>query len=212
MERHLRVFRRCDVAGCFWHTALAIFHHWTACQSNGCTSIMPFRSSRVFGMLARYCCRWFRSVFDEAGVDKQFRYHEKRVHDVPVGNLIVRVWSADGAIDGAMIRAAFRPLAAIGFVWPYAALMPDYHPGEGSMIGSVIPTCDILLPTVIGGDLGCGVAAVRLPVNFAQAWANCRASSNACETRFPSERPITPSFPTGFRCIRSGGATCVRRC
>ena len=32
------------------------------------------------------------------------------------------------------------------------------------MIGSVIPTGDVLLPTVIGGDLGCGMTAVALPL------------------------------------------------
>jgi len=97
-------------------------------------------------------------------MDKRFRYHEKRVHDLPVEESVVRLWSEDGAVDGEMIRSAFRPLATTGLIWPYVALMPDYHPGEGAMIGSVIPTRDVLLPTVIGGDLGCGMTAVCLPM------------------------------------------------
>ena len=97
-------------------------------------------------------------------MDKRFRYHEKWVHDLPVGDSLVRLWDAEGAVNGEMIRSAFRPLLATGFVWPYVALMPDYHPGEGSMIGSVIPTRDVLLPSVIGGDLGCGMTAVCLPI------------------------------------------------
>jgi tRNA-splicing ligase RtcB len=96
-------------------------------------------------------------------VDKQFRYHEKHVHDLAIEDSLVRVWDAEGAINRTMIQSAFRPLLKTGFVWPYVALMPDYHPGEGSMIGSVIPTRDILLPSVIGGDLGCGMTAVALP-------------------------------------------------
>ena len=32
------------------------------------------------------------------------------------------------------------------------------------MVGSVIPTRDVLLPSAIGGDIGCGVTAVKLPV------------------------------------------------
>ena len=101
-------------------------------------------------------------------MDKQFRYREKHVHDLSVEGSLVRLWDAEGAINGDMIRSAFRPLAATGFVWPYVALMPDYHPGEGSMIGSVIPTRKVVLPSVIGGDLGCGMTAVRLPIQTEQ--------------------------------------------
>ncbi len=101
-------------------------------------------------------------------MDKQFRYHEKCVHDLAIDNSLVRLWDVEGSVNGEMIRAAFRPLLSTGFVWPYVALMPDYHPGEGSMIGSVIPTRDVLLPAVIGGDLGCGMVAVRLPVHVDQ--------------------------------------------
>jgi tRNA-splicing ligase RtcB (3'-phosphate/5'-hydroxy nucleic acid ligase) len=101
-------------------------------------------------------------------VDKAFRYHQKSVHDVAVDGAVVRLWDVEGAINGEMIRSAFRPLLATGFVWPYVALMPDYHPGEGSMIGSVIPTRQVVLPTVIGGDVGCGMTAIRLPLEAAQ--------------------------------------------
>ena len=90
------------------------------------------------------------------------------MHDLAVDDALVRLWDAEGAINGDMIRSAFRPLAATGFVWPYVALMPDYHPGEGSMIGSVIPTRQVVLPLVIGGDVGCGMTAVRLPLAAAQ--------------------------------------------
>lgn len=97
-------------------------------------------------------------------MDKRFRYHEKHVHDLPVESSLVRFWDAEGAINREMIQSAFRPLLKTGFVWPYVALMPDYHPCEGSMVGSVIPTRDVLLPSVIGGDLGCGMTAVALPL------------------------------------------------
>ena len=90
------------------------------------------------------------------------------MHDLPVDDALVRLWDVEGGINGDMIRSAFRPLMATGFVWPYVALMPDYHPGEGSMIGSVIPTRQVVLPSVIGGDVGCGITAVRLPIQTEQ--------------------------------------------
>jgi tRNA-splicing ligase RtcB (3'-phosphate/5'-hydroxy nucleic acid ligase) len=120
-------------------------------------------------------------------VDKQFRYREKHVHDLPVGDSVIRLWDAEGAINGEMIRSAFQSLFAAGFVWPYVALMPDYHPGEGSMIGSVIPTRDILLPSVIGGDLGCGMTAVCLPLH-----------ANQMSTQLPHiENRLRASIPVG---------------
>lgn len=120
-------------------------------------------------------------------MDKRFRYHEKCVHDLAVDNSLVRLWDVEGAVNGEMIRAAFRPLLATGFVWPYVALMPDYHPGEGSMIGSVIPTRNVLLPSVIGGDLGCGMVAARLPVLVEQV-----------SSELPNiERMLRASIPVG---------------
>jgi tRNA-splicing ligase RtcB (3'-phosphate/5'-hydroxy nucleic acid ligase) len=104
-------------------------------------------------------------------VDRTLRYHQKSVHDLSVEDSLVRLWDAEGAINGEMIRSAFQPLVATGFVWPYVALMPDYHPGEGSMIGSVIPTREVVLPSVIGGDVGCGMTAVRLPIQAEQVSA-----------------------------------------
>ena len=97
-------------------------------------------------------------------MDKRFRYRRKSVYDIQLENGVVRLWNADGTANKKMLEKAFQPLFAPGFIYPYIALMPDYHPGEGSMIGSVIPTRDVLLPAVMGGDLGCGMAAVRVPV------------------------------------------------
>lgn len=97
-------------------------------------------------------------------MDKRFRYREKHVHDLPIGEGVVRLWDARGVDGRDTIEESFTRLIRTGFVYPYVALMPDYHPGEGSMIGSVIPTREVILPSVVGGDLGCGVTAVQLPI------------------------------------------------
>ncbi|MBI4864175.1 MAG: RtcB family protein [Candidatus Riflebacteria bacterium] len=100
-------------------------------------------------------------------MDRLYRYRSKNVHDLKVEGMVVRLWSVAGLDDRREIERAFEPLARSGFVHPYAALMPDWHPGEDAVIGSVVPTRGTLLPTVIGGDIGCGMIAVRLPVLFA---------------------------------------------
>lgn len=92
--------------------------------------------------------------------------------DIKVHEMIVRLWSATGIGDRAEIQKMLTPLAKAGFVYPYMALMPDWHPGADAIVGSVIPTRDVLLPNVIGGDIGCGMTAVRLPVTVSELSAD----------------------------------------
>jgi tRNA-splicing ligase RtcB len=51
--------------------------------------------------------------------------------------------------------------AAMPFVWPHLALMPDAHLGKGATVGSVIPTVGAIIPAAVGVDIGCGMIAVR---------------------------------------------------
>lgn len=101
-------------------------------------------------------------------MNKQFRYVHKNVQDLEDKKGMVRVWDASGDVDKKGILKGFEPLLRTGFVYPYIALMPDHHPSEGSHVGSVIPTKDVLLLSVVGGDLGCGMSAVKLPLREEQ--------------------------------------------
>src|ERR1022692_3567813 len=51
--------------------------------------------------------------------------------------------------------------AAMPFVFPHVALMPDAHLGKGATVGSVIPTLGAVMPAAVGVDIGCGMIAVR---------------------------------------------------
>jgi len=51
--------------------------------------------------------------------------------------------------------------AAMPFVYPHLALMPDAHLGKGATVGSVIPTEGAIIPAAVGVDIGCGMMAVR---------------------------------------------------
>ncbi|WP_369139058.1 RtcB family protein [Modestobacter versicolor] len=51
--------------------------------------------------------------------------------------------------------------AAMPFVFPHLALMPDAHLGKGATVGSVIPTEGAIIPAAVGVDIGCGMMAVR---------------------------------------------------
>jgi tRNA-splicing ligase RtcB len=51
--------------------------------------------------------------------------------------------------------------AAMPFIHPHMALMPDAHLGLGATVGSVIPTERAIIPAAVGVDIGCGMMAVR---------------------------------------------------
>lgn len=63
------------------------------------------------------------------------------------------------------------------------ALMPDAHFGYGATIGSVIATQTAVIPSAVGVDIGCGMAARKVDllgtraVEHAETWVhNCEAS------------------------------------
>jgi tRNA-splicing ligase RtcB len=58
-------------------------------------------------------------------------------------------------------REQLRNIAALPFVGPWVAVMPDVHLGIGATVGSVVPTRGAIIPAAVGVDIGCGMAAVR---------------------------------------------------
>lgn len=58
-------------------------------------------------------------------------------------------------------QAQLRNIAALPFVGPWVAVMPDVHLGKGATVGSVVPTRGAVIPAAVGVDIGCGMAAVR---------------------------------------------------
>lgn len=72
-------------------------------------------------------------------------------------------------------KQQLQNIAALPFVGPWLAVMPDVHLGKGATVGSVVPTRGAIIPAAVGVDIGCGMAAVRttltakdLPDNLAQ--------------------------------------------
>lgn len=59
-------------------------------------------------------------------------------------------------------RAQAERTARLPVVAGHIALMPDAHLGMGATIGSVIPTEAAVIPSAVGVDIGCGMAARRL--------------------------------------------------
>ena len=83
-------------------------------------------------------------------------------------------------------RAQAERSAAMPFVFPHLALMPDAHLGKGATVGSVIPTDRAIIPAAVGVDIGCGMIAVRTSLTAADlARGELRSLREAIEAAVP---------------------------
>jgi tRNA-splicing ligase RtcB (3'-phosphate/5'-hydroxy nucleic acid ligase) len=63
-------------------------------------------------------------------------------------------------------RAQAEVMAALPILGGPVALMPDAHLGSGATVGSVIATESAVIPSAVGVDIGCGMAARRLDLRL----------------------------------------------
>ncbi|BAY23838.1 hypothetical protein NIES2100_36300 [Calothrix sp. NIES-2100] len=56
-----------------------------------------------------------------------------------------------------------KNVASLPFVFKHVALMPDVHLGKGALVGSVLATKEAIIPAAVGVDIGCGMAAIKMP-------------------------------------------------
>lgn len=82
-----------------------------------------------------------------------------RVIPAPGGGRVpICVW-ARHAREGAF--AQLERVASQPYVIGLVAAMPDLHVANGVAVGTVFATEGVIVPAALGGDLGCGVSAVR---------------------------------------------------
>jgi tRNA-splicing ligase RtcB (3'-phosphate/5'-hydroxy nucleic acid ligase) len=81
-------------------------------------------------------------------------YDPGRGHRVPI-----HVWARDASEEtiAQLEQIASRPYVALR-----VAAMADAHVAEGVAVGTVFATRRTVVPRALGGDLGCGVSAIRL--------------------------------------------------
>ncbi|MBW4604734.1 MAG: RtcB family protein [Calothrix sp. FI2-JRJ7] len=79
-------------------------------------------------------------------------------------------------------------VASLPFVFKHVALMPDVHLGKGALVGSVVATKEAIIPAAVGVDVGCGMAAIKMPFK-----------GNKLEGKLKKIRlDIEAAIPTGF--------------
>ncbi len=78
-------------------------------------------------------------------------------------NGLIKSWVPEDKIEDGALQQAMN-LANLPFAFKHIALMPDCHQGYGMPIGGVLVTNDVIIPNAVGVDIGCGVAACKLPI------------------------------------------------
>jgi RNA-splicing ligase RtcB len=73
----------------------------------------------------------------------------------------LRIWAR--SITDDTLRQ-LQLLAGQPYVVDFVAAMADAHVSEGVAVGSVFATETTVVPRALGGDLGCGMSAMRLSV------------------------------------------------
>ncbi len=100
----------------------------------------------------------------------------------------VRVWGGDIEPQA---EQQLRNVSALPNLFGHVAAMPDVHFGIGATVGTVLASQTMVIPAAVGVDIGCGVAAVRLPLT--QEWLM------AGERRQRIRRAIEGAIPLGFQ-------------
>ena len=75
----------------------------------------------------------------------------------------IKLWVPAAQVEAAALRQ-LENTANLPFVFKHVAVMPDVHLGIGATVGSVVATRGAIVPACVGVDIGCGMMAVKLPL------------------------------------------------
>lgn len=84
-------------------------------------------------------------------------------------------------------EAQLRNIASLPFLFKHLAAMPDAHAGMGSTIGTVLATKGAIIPAAVGVDIGCGMCAMKLPLDANQL-GDLKALRHSIERSIPTGR------------------------
>ena len=125
----------------------------------------------------------------------------------------VMTWIEPEAIEADAL-AQVRRIAALDFVRPHVAVMPDCHFGIGATVGSVIATDGAIIPAAVGVDIGCGMIALETNLSAGELPDSLEALRQAIEHAIPTgigergrNRHLSPSARARIDAWSSDGGT-----
>ena len=100
----------------------------------------------------------------------------------------LKVFDGNGEvpIDEKTINQA-KAYCSMPFV-THASLMPDAHYGKGSTVGSVVATQKVIIPAMVGVDIGCGMMAVKTSLKSEDLPQSLKAMRLSIESVVPHGR------------------------
>lgn len=107
----------------------------------------------------------------------------------PVQSALIKSWTNGVAFEDSA-KQQVANIASLPFIFKHIAIMPDVHMGNGAAVGSVIPTKDVIIPSAVGVDLGCGMCAVKTSLKASQLPDNLFALRCEIESRIPHGREV----------------------
>src|SRR3990167_4110898 len=76
-------------------------------------------------------------------------------------------------------------ISEMPFLFKHVAVMPDCHLGKGATVGSAVPTEGAIIPACVGGDIGCGMIAVKTPFHKEDLPEDLKSIRVGIERRVP---------------------------
>jgi tRNA-splicing ligase RtcB len=77
----------------------------------------------------------------------------------------LKMWAEPSTLESGALDQA-KNVSSIPGVFHHTALMPDAHQGYGSPIGMVAVFEGIVVPAIVGVDIGCGMCALKLNLHY----------------------------------------------
>ncbi len=99
----------------------------------------------------------------------------------------IRMW-VDGVPYEEQAVQQLVNTSRLPFIYRHVAAMPDMHSGMGAVIGSVIATTGAAIPSAVGVDIGCGMAALETSLTRADLPENLKPLRLGIEARVPHGR------------------------
>jgi tRNA-splicing ligase RtcB (3'-phosphate/5'-hydroxy nucleic acid ligase) len=100
---------------------------------------------------------------------------------------IIKAWHKGVKCDDNTVEQ-LKKSAQLPFIYKWLASMPDAHWGNGSAVGTVVPTLGAVVPAMVGVDLGCGMIAVSLGITRNQLGVNLKYLRECIEKAVPNGR------------------------
>ena len=94
----------------------------------------------------------------------QTKINKSTITEIKTKTGEIKIWSEKQYINDDETKVMVK-LLKLKHVYKHLAALPDFHIGGLLMNGLVIPTTDYIYINAVGGDIGCGMSSLSLPLN-----------------------------------------------